>query len=163
MIFDKILHKNIYNYGIDYEFRKRNKGDSIEFYIIEECSNEKEYKFYVSSYRPLIKKSGLKNRNGDSDYALLWTDFPERIDDAFDKQMQWHYNRNVGLADVDYKISSLIINPHGIFFYSLGSNLYVHDLKISNDQFFNSTVLEKNVYWQIDPVKLNFIRKYEII
>ena len=143
MIFDKILHKNIYNYGIDYEFRKRNKGDSIEFYIIEECSNEKEYKFYVSSYRPLIKKSGLKNRNGDSDYALLWTDFPERIDDAFDKQMQWHYNRNVGLADVDYKISSLIINPHGIFFYSLGSNLYVHDLKISNYQFFNSTVLEK--------------------
>ena len=77
--------------------------------------------------------------------------------------MQWHYNRNVGLADVDYKISSLIINPHGIFFYSLGSNLYVHDLKISNYQFFNSTVLEKNVYWQIDPIKLNFIRKYEII
>lgn len=169
MILDSILHKNNCNYGIDYDLRTRNKGDSIEFYSIEECNNEKEYKFYVSTYRPLIKKE-IKNRIGVSDHAWIWSDFPEKIDDAFEKEMQWHYNRTIALAEVNYNISSLILNPHGIFFYSIcsfpdyiGSNLYTQDLKISNENFKNSKMLSKNIMWQIDPVKLNFINKYNIV
>jgi hypothetical protein len=161
MILDKILHKNNYNYGIDYDLRMRNKGDSIEFFSIEKFNNEKEYKFYVSTYRPLIKKV-ITNRIGESDHTWIWSDLPEKIDDAFDKEMQWHYNRTIALAEVDYNISSLILSPHGIFFYSIGSNLYTQDLKISNENFKNSKILSKNIMWQIDPVRLNFINKYEI-
>ena len=161
MILDKILNKNNYNYGIDYDLRMRNKGDSIEFFSIEKFNNEKEYKFYVSTYTPLIKKV-ITNRIGESDHTWIWSDLPEKIDDAFDKEMQWHYNRTIALAEVDYNISSLILSPHGIFFYSIGSNLYTQDLKISNENFKNSKILSKNIMWQIDPVRLNFINKYEI-
>ena len=76
--------------------------------------------------------------------------------------MQWHYERIIGLSNIDYDISSLTINPHGIFFYSLGSKLYVNDTKVSCYEFKDSKIVEQNVYWQFDPYNYDFIRKYEI-
>ena len=72
MIFDKILHKNIYNYGIDYEFRKRNKGDSIEFVKRTLLGGDsKIYSFLdKSTVEKLVKEhlSGTENRR-----LLIWS------------------------------------------------------------------------------------------
>ena len=162
MIFDKILHEDLYNYGINFKLQKREKGDEIEFYEIEKYNSQNKYEFTISSQTPLIEKSIRKNRIHKPDIVYIWTDLPEKINDAFDKQMQWHYERIIGLSQINYDISSMVINPHGIFFYSLGTNLYQKDIKISSYEFVNSKLVEKNVYWQLDPYEYNFIRKYEI-
>ena len=162
MIFDKILHEDLYNYGINFKLQKREKGDEIEFYQIEKYNSQNKYEFAISSQTPLIEKPIRKNRIQKPDIVHIWTDLPEKINDAFDKQMQWHYERIIGLSQINYDISSMVINPHGIFFYSLGSNLYHNDIKVSNYGFDKSKLVEKNVYWQLDPYEYNFIRKYEI-
>lgn len=162
MIFDKILHENSYNYGITFKLQKRQKGDEIEFYQIEQYNTQNNYDFTISTQTPLIERPITKNRSQNPDVAYIWTDSPKKINDALDKQMQWHYERIIGLSQIKYNISSMVINPHGIFFYSLGSNLYYNDIKVSNYKFDNSKLVEKNVYWQINPYEYNFIRKYEI-
>lgn len=149
-----------YNYGINYEFDYRRKGDIIEFYDIEEVQKNKSYEFYISSDEKLIKVS-IKNRNGDLDYSHVWSDRFDKVDEVFEKQMDWHYSRAIGFSDIDYDISNLVISPHGIFFYSIGnSKLYVRDLKISNKQFKDSEILDNLSYWQINPSDKNFILKY---
>mgnify|MGYP001322439988 FL=1 len=162
MIFDRILHENLYNYGINFKLEKRKKGDEIEFYQIEKYDSQKKYEFAISTKTPLIERPIRKNRLQEPDVVSIWTDSPKKIDDAFDKQMQWHYERIIGLSHIDYNISSMVINPHGIFFYSIGSDLHFNDTKVSSYKFNDSKLVEKNVYWQFDPYKYNFIRKYEI-
>ena len=162
MIFDKILHENLYNYGINFKLQKRQKGDEIEFYQIEKYNSQNKYEFTLSTQTPLIERPIIRNRVQKPDVVYIWTDSPKHINDAFDKQMQWHYERVIGLSQINYNISSMVINPHGIFFYSLGSNLYFNDIKVSSYEFDDSKLVEKNVYWQLDPYEHNFIRKYEI-
>ena len=43
MIFDKILHEDLYNYGINFKLQKREKGDEIEFYQIEKYNSQNKY------------------------------------------------------------------------------------------------------------------------